>query len=353
MRPIFRSTLSDLSRREFLQLSGTSLLALLLLPITKNGTILPTGKALFENDLPANLGRVCSSGVGLYEYPSFSSHYLETLRRDVILPISNIVTGDGDPPHNRIWYELDGRGFAHSGTIQPVQNNLNEPSSFLPDRGALVEVTVPFTEAHWSADASSGVPYKLYFGSTYWADKVKEGAGGTLWYRIRDEEDFTFYVQAAHVHILSEEELSPISRELPLNEKRMEVHIQDQLVIAYEQEQPVFMSRVATGATFQTGNFQTPVGQFMTNRKRPTRHMIDPYGSSYDLPGVPWVSYLTERGVAFHGTYWHNDFGKPRSHGCINLSNEAARWIYRWTLPVVPLPDIYLAEMNGTRVDVF
>jgi len=42
--------------------------------------------------------------------------------------------------------------------------------------------------------------------------------------------------------------------------------------------------------------------------------------NGYDLPGVPWNSYITEEGIAFHGTYWHNNFGKPRSHGCINLT---------------------------------
>jgi hypothetical protein len=34
-----------------------------------------------------------------------------------------------------------------------------------------------------------------------------------------------------------------------------------------------------------------------------------------------------------HGTYWHNDYGKPRSHGCINLSPETAKWVFRWSLP--------------------
>jgi lipoprotein-anchoring transpeptidase ErfK/SrfK len=58
--------------------------------------------------------------------------------------------------------------------------------------------------------------------------------------------------------------------------------------------------------------------------------------ASYDLPGVPWVSYLTDSGISFHGTYWHNDFGKPRSHGCINLPTPSARWVYLWTRPTYP-----------------
>ena len=115
------------------------------------------------------------------------------------------------------------------------------------------------------------------------------------------------------------------------------------------------MTRAATGAQFSDGDFRTPKGQYVTNRKRPSRHMAAgdrAAPNSYDLPGEPWVSYLTKSGIAFHGTYWHNDFGNPRSHGCINVSSEAARWIYRWTSPHVPINEIYWSEQTGTVVTV-
>ncbi len=53
--------------------------------------------------------------------------------------------------------------------------------------------------------------------------------------------------------------------------------------------------------------------------------------NGFDLPGVPWVLYITESGISFHGTYWHNDYGRPHSHGCINLAPQAAKWLFRWT----------------------
>jgi lipoprotein-anchoring transpeptidase ErfK/SrfK len=74
--------------------------------------------------------------------------------------------------------------------------------------------------------------------------------------------------------------------------------------------------------------------------------------SGYDLVGVPWVAYVTVDGISFHGTYWHNDFGIPRSHGCINLTPEAAKWLYRWTLPVVPSDEQQVWEDFGTKVQV-
>jgi lipoprotein-anchoring transpeptidase ErfK/SrfK len=125
-------------------------------------------------------------------------------------------------------------------------------------------------------------------------------------------------------------------------------------VIAYERDIPVFMSKAATGAAFRDGNHYTPPGRHITFCKRPCRHMAagDLASNGFDLPGVPWICYITENGVAFHGTYWHNDFGKQRSHGCINLPPQAARWIYRWTQPVVPPTEQQVYEDYGTTVDV-
>ncbi len=60
----------------------------------------------------------------------------------------------------------------------------------------------------------------------------------------------------------------------------------------------------------------------------------------------------TKSGISFHGTYWHNDVGKPRSHGCLNLSPQAAHWVYRWTAPAVPLDEATWADEYGPRVDV-
>lgn len=50
----------------------------------------------------------------------------------------------------------------------------------------------------------------------------------------------------------------------------------------------------------------------------------------YDLPGVPWNLYFTYQGAAIHGTYWHKNFGKQSSHGCVNLTTEEAQKLYNW-----------------------
>ena len=95
-----------------------------------------------------------------------------------------------------------------------------------------------------------------------------------------------------------------------------------QVMTAYEKNEPIFMSELASGQLNGDSNLTTPTGEYFVNYKRPSRHMAhsDRTGADGDeLYGVPWVSYFTDSGIAFHGTYWHNNFTRPRSHGCINL----------------------------------
>ena len=53
-------------------------------------------------------------------------------------------------------------------------------------------------------------------------------------------------------------------------------------------------------------------------------------GPGYYLPNVPWTMYFYG-GYAIHGTYWHNNFGTPMSHGCVNMKIPEAKWLYNWT----------------------
>ena len=104
-------------------------------------------------------------------------------------------------------------------------------------------------------------------------------------------------------------------------------------------------SRVASGASFtikdEVEDFSTPTGDYSAILKMPSRHMRAPEAERdsdawFDLPGVPWNTFFTYDGIAIHGTYWHNDFGVPRSHGCVNVPISVAKWIYFWTNPVAP-----------------
>lgn len=124
------------------------------------------------------------------------------------------------------------------------------------------------------------------------------------------------------------------------------------MVTAFEGETMVFSSRCSSGGK----GTRTPTGEFFTYHKGPSVHMNnqdEDTKNHYDLPGVPWCTFFTGYGNAFHGTYWHNDYGRPRSHGCVNLPSEDAKWIYRWSRPNVPTGEDYLhLPGEGTRVQI-
>lgn len=333
------------SRRDFLKLSGYGLM----------GMFLPRAHSLLpQQDEFQNLqGRVTDRILWSYDSPSTKAGRRKLYWHDLVIPITNTTVSDDETAYNRVWYEAEEGGFIYSGSIQPVRTILNEPQS-ISLKGALGEVSVPYTDAHLEPDADSDVMYRLYYETVHW---VKASAvhpvDGKIWYCLLDDKfEQYYYVPGEHIRLIPDAELAPLSPDVPEKEKRVEVRLDEQLVLAYEKDDLVFATRASTGGRLRSGTYTTPSGNFITFHKRPTRHMAagDIASSGFDLPGVPWVLYITKSGISFHGTYWHNDFGRPRSHGCINLTPQAARWLYRWTTPTVQ-PDKELAYgYVGTKV---
>jgi len=77
-------------------------------------------------------------------------------------------------------------------------------------------------------------------------------------------------------------------------------------------------------------------------------------GTGYDTAGISWTTLFDPGGAAIHSTFWHNAFGTPRSHGCINARPEDAKWIFRWGLPTVSLNPgrVEIKGPGGTIVEV-
>lgn len=109
-------------------------------------------------------------------------------------------------------------------------------------------------------------------------------------------------------------------------EKWIDVNLSTQTLVAYEGQTPVYRAVVSTG----TSRYPTVVGTYRIYVKYRSARMRGSYGAdSYDLPNVPHVMYFY-RGYGLHGTYWHNNFGTPMSHGCVNLTQADAEWVYNW-----------------------
>jgi lipoprotein-anchoring transpeptidase ErfK/SrfK len=110
-------------------------------------------------------------------------------------------------------------------------------------------------------------------------------------------------------------------------EKSIVVSISQQMLWAFKGEQVVLSSYVSTGRA----GFDTPLGSYVVLSKLPSQTMEGVIGGEYyNVPDVPSVMYFTNGGHALHGTYWHNSFGTPMSHGCVNLPMDVAAWLYQW-----------------------
>ena len=346
--------LQHLSRREFLKLSAAGLFGLFTLPLNLYGA--SAGRLVAPEENAPKLGRVISAKIDGYDSPSFKGGLRKSYWHDLVLNITGVTLGDEESGHNRVWYLINDESYVHSGDVQPVELRTNTPERAISPSGQLAEITVPFTDALWDIRRPDFFAYRLYYGTTYWVYETVQSSDGKYWYRIKDDKwKIQFFVNAAHLHIVTPEEIAPLGADVPALEKRIEIRLPEQIVIAYEANRPVFMARTATGARFIDGDYRTPTGVYITNRKRPSRHMAAgdrAAPNSYDLPGVPWVCYLMDNGISFHGTYWHNNYGRPRSHGCVNLSTADARWVYRWTNPPIPLDTMSMIEKTGTMIRV-
>ncbi len=122
-------------------------------------------------------------------------------------------------------------------------------------------------------------------------------------------------------------------------EKWIDVNITKQVLVAYEGETAVFATLVSTGEhglDDPDTTRSTKRGIFRIHAKHVSVTMdSEVVGEEFELRDVPYVQYF-EGGYALHGAYWHDAFGRPKSHGCINLAPDDARRLFFWTEPPVP-----------------
>jgi lipoprotein-anchoring transpeptidase ErfK/SrfK len=124
--------------------------------------------------------------------------------------------------------------------------------------------------------------------------------------------------------------------------KWVEVSISQQTLWAYQGETLITSTRVSTGLApneTETGLFHVRLKypkQDMTGFQNSTGEVVSfedaPSGASlsYDVEDVPNVMYFNMDAESLHGTYWHNNFGTPMSHGCVNLPLDFAAYLYDW-----------------------
>lgn len=143
---------------------------------------------------------------------------------------------------------------------------------------------------------------------------------------------------------------------LSQEERWIEVDLSEQKLRAWEGDQLFLETLVSTGLPW----YPTPQGEFRIWIKLRAAKMEGGSGKYYYyLPNVPYVMYFENdqipgwRGYGLHGTYWHDDFGTQRSHGCVNLPTPMAEKLYYWVSPVLPGGKTAVrttTENPGTRI---
>jgi hypothetical protein len=364
-----------ISRRTFLERGLVGLGGLAVMPVFKNSK-----NFLAEFPDSEYIGRntvYLPSSLPIRSRPNVDADAVRYLGEDECVSWLREVVGDHPTGRtNRKWVETP-EGYVYSPSLQKVKNLPNEPTTTLPqygdESGMWVEVTVPYVnltldnppaKSPW-LNAVSSTLWRLYYSQVIWVNQIAMGEDGNLLYRVEERYGSygdIFWADARAFRIITEEELAPIHPEV--TDKKIIVNINEQSLTCYEGDTEVYFCQVATGKTLDSlGNpvetWATPVGNHWVWRKVISLHMSGGGAGAteegYDTMAVPWTSLFQGEGVAIHGAFWHNDFGTPKSHGCVNTRPEDAKWIYRWTTPNVPYADGDISDSvnySGTKIEV-
>lgn len=367
-----------LSRRDFLKLTGATAGALALQPFS-NALALP------QPQFPTapRLGRLVAT-LGLRAQPNANQPEIEKVYEDSVVEILRETNASFRDNYvvNQRWVETP-KGFLYGSYVQPVRNLPNQPLTAIPQgtSGFWAEVTVPYVNmildnpparSPWVRGLiETGRIARLYYSQIAWIDQIKTENGVVL-YRFEENGGRPagvtggsygdiFWAEGSAFRPLTSDELSPIHPDVDPETKKVYVNLTYQTVSCRENGREVYFCRCSTGGKFDiNGNavdtWATPLGEHTTWRKSVSIHMSGgSTGAGYDTPAVSWTTLFAGTGVAIHSAFWHNDFGQARSHGCVNVRPEDAKWIFRWSMPHVPLEmaDATVSGMNSsTRVIV-
>ncbi|MFV1859156.1 MAG: L,D-transpeptidase family protein [Anaerolineales bacterium] len=350
------------SRRDFLKLTAASAAGMLWLPPREDrgGARLSSGE---------RFGRAVEPRVEIKARPRADSQTVSVLSQDEVVIWLRDIVGVYPGRSNPVWAETPD-GYVHASFLQPVQDLKNDPETRLPDSslgaGMWAEITVPWVEfildnpparSPWLHNTENP---RLYYSQIFWVDQIRQDEQGLSWYRLNERYAFgdRLWAPAEAFRRITPEEIAPIRPER--DDKRVIVRLRDQSLSCFEGSTEVYFTRVSNGVNFDPlGNpidrSSTPAGPHPIWRKMISTHMVGgTTGGGWDLPGIGWTTLFVGNGVAVHSTYWHNDFGTPRSRGCVNNRPEDAKWVFRWVDPVVPYDpgDVTVSMPGGTIVEV-
>jgi lipoprotein-anchoring transpeptidase ErfK/SrfK len=358
-----------ISRREFLQSAGIGLSGLVLPAWLVESARAETAPAPPLPDFPQaeQLGRVIGGRVPLKLRPDIDSQDVAFVNDDDVLPWLSEVVGKRPLWYSQRFVETP-QGYVYAPNVQRVRNLPNKPLKAMPSPdGFWAEVTVPYVDLALANPPArspwlkNGAKPRLYYSQVMFVDQMKRDESGAVWYHVKEKYGTfgdIFWAAAAAFRPVTADEIKPISPEIA--DKRVVVNLLEQSLTCLENGREVYFCRVSTGGKWdKDGNpsqdWATPLGAHSIWRKLVSVHMTGgSSGGGYDLSGIGWTTLFSGNGVAVHSTFWHNSYGIPKSHGCVNAQPEDAKWVFRWTTPGVPYAagDVTISGSGSTKVEV-
>ncbi len=363
----------NISRRDFLKIAGAGLGALTSFAFNPyrrvNFEYLSSPKRLPQFPGSAIIGRVVENGIDVRSQPLYDpsdpnlNNTIAQANADDLVEWGRQVVGRvGGGLTNQRYVETP-QGYIYAPVVQPTRNLPNTPVTEIPagQPGFWAEVTVPYIDlAHEGAVASpwlqSNIAYRfpprLYYGQVVWIDQIRT-TNGFVEYRWNEDANGHgygygaygefFWADGAGLKILTDADVAPINADVDPSEKKITANLDNQTLSCFEGSTEVYFCRISSGLKYDadgqiSNKLATPVGNLLTHWKIISINMTAGTSQAgYSTPAVPWSTLISGDGIAIHGAFWHNAFGERRSHGCINVTPEDAKWIFRWTTPYVSL----------------
>ena len=216
-----------------------------------------------------------------------------------------------------VWIRADGDG-GRLGKFDPPFQGLLFSSTPTRPFGWVMDVTNPRTAPGVKSPKSGRTLYRFNIVQIY---------------DTREADNLTWNLVGPNEWVDSRQVARVDPRSTPPKDvttsRWIEVNLFEQTLAVYDNNKLTFATLVSTGVD----PFWTRPGLFHIYEKKPTETMSGATTADrsdyYYLEDVPWTMYFDEQ-RALHGAYWHNGFGYPRSHGCVNLSVGDSRWLFDW-----------------------
>jgi hypothetical protein len=311
-----------------------------------------------EARFPLNSVVATTTGLNLRSQPDVSGGTV------VAMPVNARATIVGGP-FNELWYWLDyngARGYASRKYLVLVDDKYTPVSTETPAASATAQASPSATgqgqtpQPNGSATPDIPTPPTkgdytgLWLGELSQAGKVRSGPGldkpgvknwwvgrrvllyetaqdskGGWWYRVSEPPEAPMWVHSSLVRKVAAVKFE--GAKFP--GRWVNVNLTQQIVTAYDGGKPVMVTLASTGKK----KHETNVGIQKIYWRLPKQTMEGgnlASGDYYKLKDVPFPQYFNPTGEALHGTFWHDNFGRPMSHGCVNMSTPIAGWFYGW-----------------------